>query len=143
MLACQNLARKNKTLAKNRKRLRRVRSYITGESCGLLAAGAPFFPSEPHHLLSTKQRQGTRAANPNPNEIDGASLSVAFTDLEIEPKSMLGPEPHCPCCGRRLVIPIASSATLRTRLGARPASKWCRVAAMVPPGFSFQQEFKQ
>jgi len=30
------------------------------------------------------------------NEVDNASLIVAFTDLEIEPESMLGPEPTAP-----------------------------------------------
>lgn len=29
-------------------------------------------------------------------QVDDASLIVAFTDLEIEPESELGPEPHCP-----------------------------------------------
>jgi len=30
------------------------------------------------------------------NEVDSASLIVAFTDLEIEPEAELGPAPHCP-----------------------------------------------
>jgi hypothetical protein len=58
----------------------------TAESCSLLAAGH-YFP-----LASRIIRDEGHVRN----EIDDASLIVAFTDLEIEPESMLGPEPDCP-----------------------------------------------
>ena len=50
------------------------------------------------------------------DEVDDASLIVAFTDLEIEPESELGPEPHCPV----LWAAVGYPANVKQYLAATP-----------------------